>query len=466
MKNKNSENKPFFKPQPLYWIIGTLVFIFVFFYVIVPCGTIDFFKNAFYGDKYKNRVRVEYWEGWTGFEGEAMQRIVDKFNNSQDKIRVVKQTISDLNQRFLVSVAGNNAPDLAAIYFSSIPSYAEKGALLRLDDFVKKYGIKEEEYLPVIWKMCVYRGHIYALPTTVSTLALHYNKKLFYEAGLDPEKPPQTLQEFDIMAEKLTKKDSSGKITQIGFSPSQPGWWPTSWGAWFGGDIWDGEEKITVNSEAYIKAMEWVKSYSEKYGASAMQTFKSGFGNFASPQNPFLSGLVAMELNGVWMHNFVEKYRPDLDYGVAPFPAAVPGLKDVGHVETNILAIPSNAPHPKEAFEFIAFVSKPENLEQLCLDHRKLVPYIKVSDEFWIKHPNKYITVFYDIAKSPYAITYPQFSIWSEIMDELGSAYSNIWLLKKTPKEALDETQAKLEKMWIKELAIIKKREEIEKKTN
>jgi ABC-type glycerol-3-phosphate transport system substrate-binding protein len=63
-----------------------------------------------------------------------------------------------------------------------------------------------------------------------------------------------------------------------------------------------------------------VQSYSKRYGASALQTFQSGFGNFSSPQNAFLSEQVAMELQGVWMHNFIDKYAPNLEWGAAPFP--------------------------------------------------------------------------------------------------------------------------------------------------
>ena len=423
---------------------------------------IDFLPSVYRADTYQGRIKVDYWEQWTGFEGAAMQRIVDKFNQSQDKIWVSKQTISDVNQRFLVSVSGNNPPDISSILYVSIPSYAEKGALMRLDEFAREYGIHEEDYLPIFWKMLTYRGHLYALPTTASTLALHYNKELFRKAGLDPEKPPRTLQELDEMAGKLTRYDERGNLKVIGFSPSIPGWWPTTWGAWFGGDIWDGNETITINSEAYIKALEWVQGYSEKYGITTLQNFRSGFGTFSSPQNPFLSGMVAMELQGVWMHNFVEKYKPDLDYGVAPFPSAIPGLDNVSMVETNILVIPTNARHPREAFEFMAFVQQQENLEQLCLEHRKFTPLRTVSQAFWDTHPNPYIKLFYELAVSLNVMYYPMLPVWNEMSDEILSAYTEISLLKKTPREALGAVQEKIDSEWQKQLALIKKREAYE----
>ncbi len=459
MEISNTGRKRTFILGRWYYPFLAVIGIWVFISVMLPRLMIDFLPSVYRADTYKGRIKVDYWEQWTGFEGAAMQRLVDKFNESQDKIWVNKQTISEVNQRFLVSVSGNNPPDISSIFYVSIPSYAEKGALMSLDELAHEYGIREEDYLPIFWKMLTYRGHLYALPTTSSSLALHYNKKLFREAGLDPDRPPRTLQELDRMAEQLTQYDEQGRMKVIGFSPSIPGWWPTIWGAWFGGDIWDRKETPTINSEAYIKALEWVQSYAKKYGVMTLQNFKSGFGTFSSPQNPFLSSLVAMELQGVWMHNFIEKYKPDFEYGVAPFPSAIPGLEDVSMVETDILVIPSNARHPREAFEFLAFVQKQENLEQLCLDHRKFTPLRTVSQEFWDTHPNPNIKLFYRLATSPDATYYPMLPVWSEMYDEIMSAYTEIWLLKKTPREALNAVQEKINAEWQKQLAIIKKRE-------
>ncbi|HPB30166.1 MAG TPA: ABC transporter substrate-binding protein [Candidatus Sumerlaeota bacterium] len=434
-----------------------------FWRVLLPGLQRDFNPALIRPETMHGRVLVEYWDMWTSFEGEAMQRIVDKFNESQDRIWVRKTVYSSLNERFLVSVSGNMAPDLASIFSVAIPAIAEKRALLRLDDLAEEFGINEEGYHPVYWDICKYRGHLYALPTTPATLALHYNRKLFREAGLDPEKPPRTIAELDDMAQRLTRYDKNGNIEVIGFSPTQPGWWNAMWGIWFGGALWDGNEALTINCEGNIRAFEWAQGYSRRFGTDSLQNFQSGFGNFSSPQNPFTSGLVAMELQGVWMYNLIEKYQPDLDYGVAPFPSAIPGIDDATLVETNILLIPSNARHPREAFEFIAFVQRPENLEQLCLEQRKICPLKNVSREFLDNHPNPYIQVFSDLSASPNAVPYPTLPIWNEMNDSIGSAFTETWLLQKEPRAALDSVQAKINAIWREELEMIHMREERER---
>jgi ABC-type glycerol-3-phosphate transport system substrate-binding protein len=109
------------------------------------------------------------------------------------------------------------------------------------------------------------------------------------------------------MAERLTKRDKLGHIIQMGFLPAEPGWWNWSWPYYFGGKLWDGKEKITCNEPPCIEAFTWVQSYAKKYGAGPVQIFQSGFGNFASPQNAFLAGRVAMVMQGVWMYNFIKE---------------------------------------------------------------------------------------------------------------------------------------------------------------
>jgi len=444
----------------IYLIGGIILFVLCIIYVIIPNFMIDLFPGKFRSDIYKGRIKIEYWEKWSGIEAEAMQKVVDSFNQSQDRIWVVKQTISDVGPRFLVSVAGNTAPDIAAIWTSEIPPFSEKGALLPLDNLAEAFHITRDMYIPVFWDIGTYKGHLYALPTAPSTLALHYNKRLFRKAGLDPERPPKTIQELDAIAEKLTEYDENGKIKVIGFTPSYPGWWSSTWPAWFGGKLWDGKETLTIISPENIKAFEWVQSYGKKFDVERLQTFQSGLsGNFASPNNPFLTEQVAMEMQGVWMHNYISKYNPNLEWGAAPFPSAVSGLENVTLADADILVIPSNCRHPREAFEFISFVQQQKNMELLCMGQKKFSPLKNVSKEFWENHPHPYIKLFYELAQSPNVFTYPKIPVWSEMNDEMNAAYTEIWLNKKSPEDALDIAQERINKAWQKEIIKIKKRE-------
>lgn len=407
------------------------------------------------------RVHVTYWEKWTGFEGEAMRRVVDAFNASQSRIQVDLLTVSQVDQKLLLATAGGNPPDLAGLWSNNTHVYADMNAIQRLDDFCRTAGIQESDYIPSFWNLCVHRGHVYALPTTPATVALHWNKRLFRQAGLDPERPPRTFAELDQFAERLTRRDADGRITQAGFLPSEPGWWNWAWGCFFGGRLYDGEGHITADCPENIRAFEWVQSYARKYSTAAIQVFQSGFGNFSSPQNPFLSERVAIELQGVWLYNFIDKYAPNLDWGVAPcpHPADRPDLANPTVVDMDTLAIPTGAPHPREAFEFVRFVQSPVGAELLNLGQRKFTALRAISEQFKTEHPHPYRQGFTDLAYSPNAFSPPKLAVWREYQDELSNAFSKIWLLQETPTAALRNVRERMQRKLERELRQQRRRE-------
>jgi len=293
-----------------------------------------------------------------------------------------------------------------------------------------------------------------SLPSVPASVALHWNKELFARAGLDPESPPKTLRELDEMAERLTVRDETGRIVQMGFLPPEPGWWNWAWGYWFGGRLWDGASRLTPDSPENVAAYRWVQSYADHYGLQGVDTFRGGFGNFSSPQNAFLCGKVAMVLQGVWMSNFIDEYAPRLKgrWGAAPFPSAVPGLEKVTLVEEDILVIPKGARHPEEAFAFIAFVNSQEGSELLAMGQKKFPPLKEISPSFVANHPNPYIDVFIDLARSPNAHYPPMIGIWNEYGDELSATFEEVWLRQISPEEGLASVRERLQKRLDREL--------------
>jgi len=401
---------------------------------------------------------LAYWEKWTLFEGEAMKAVVEDFNQiHKDRLHVRYLPVSNVEQKVLVATAGGDPPDIAGLYDAQVVSYADKNALLPLDDYLAQAGISASDFIPVFWNECVFRGHVWALPTTPATIALHWNKAMFRAAGLDPERPPRSIAELDEMADRLTIKDKGGHIVQMGFIPWEPGWWNWAWGRFFGGRMWDGESKITCDEPEFIEAMRWIQSYGRKYGKDQLQVFTSGFGNFASPQNAFMAGKVAMEIQGVWMYNFIRQYAPKMEWGAAPFPVAKPELYGMSDADLDVIAIPRDARHPDESFEFIKYVVSQPAMEKLCMGHRKFSPLSKVSPEFWNNHPHPYIKLFDAEARNPLTFALPHLTIWQEYSEELNVAFQKVYLLEATPEAALAEVKARMQKRLDRELRRFKR---------
>jgi ABC-type glycerol-3-phosphate transport system substrate-binding protein len=408
------------------------------------------------------KVHITYWEKWGGREGAAMQTVVDQFNASQDRIVVEYLPVAQVDRKVIVATAGGDPPDVAGLWANNLYSFIDRNALLPLDDFIRAEGITSDQwlsrYVPVYGDITTYRDKTWCIISTPSTTALHWNKRLFREAGFDPDRPPRTLAELDEFAAKLTKRDAAGKLVQVGFLPQEPGWFHAYFPQWFGGRVWDGTNITFTGVAENLECYRWVSSYTERFGLDQVRSFASGFGSFSSPQNPFMAGKVAMVFQGVWMNNYLQQYAPGLEYGVAPWPAVRPGLENFTFADADLLAIPRGAKHPREAWEFIKFVAgmnphaqTREQLrggELLCYLQQKNSPLREWSPFFEKHHPHPHIALFRSLAESPNAIHPPKVGIWQEYTREIRNVFDISCLLIQPPAEAMAFCQQRIAGSW------------------
>ena len=408
------------------------------------------------------KVHITYWEKWTGVEGEAMQSVVDAFNRSQNRVEVEYLAVSAADRKTLLATAGGDPPDVAGLYAYNVYQFADSAALTPLDPFIEKSGATVEawaaRYYPAFFGLGQYAGKIWALPSTPAVVILHWNKALFREAGLDPERPPTTLSELEEYNEKLTKKDpKTGEIVQMGFLPNEPHWFVWSYPLWFGGKLWDGRD-VTLKSDESLAAYRWVASYPRKYGVNKLTSFVSGFGKFSSPQQSFFSGKVAMEMQGPWLNSFIRQLAPGLEYGVTGWPKTPSGPSGFAVVDADMLVIPRGAKHPDEAWEFIRYVSsinpsaqrkeELQGMELLCYGHEKTSPLREWSPYFEHHHPHPYIDTFRRFGAGANATSLPKMGNWLSYKAELDDVVNQVRLLQRSPEEAVEKGQARAAKNW------------------
>ncbi len=397
----------------------------------------------------QGRVTIKYWDKWTSFEKDAMQAVVDDFNAAQDRIFVDFLSVSEIVAKTLLATAGGIPPDLAGVWAANLVEFADKNALLPLDDLARGTNVNADRYLPAYWNMGIYKDRLWGVPSTPATTGLYWNKGLFRAAGLDPDRPPRTIAELDAYAVKLTRVDAdSGHISQIGFMPSVPVDWPFFWISFFGGRLWDGGANITLDEPPNLQAFTWIESYPKRFGVSRLQDLSSGFGSFASAQDPFLSGRLAMVFQGVWLANYIHQFAPRMDFGAAPFPVLREGDPPTVYVDSDMLVIPRGSAHVNEAFEFIRFVSRQSSTEKLNLGQQKNSPLRDVSAAFLANHKHPYIRLFQDLASSPRGIGQPKMGLWWEYRREIETAFQRVWLMRATPAEALGDAKVRMQKRW------------------
>ena len=415
------------------------------------------------------RVVVDYWEKWSGFEADAMQVIVDDFNRSQGRIEVRFLSVSEVDTKLLLAASSGHPPDIAGLWSENIPDFSEKGALTPLDGGLAAAGLGPDHYLPVYWELCRHRGFTWGLPTTPACVALFYNKRLFRAAGLDPERPPRTLAELDSMGRRLTlveieragrrvrvsfadltPEERQGRhfaLLQVGHLPQDAGMYTSAWGFWFGARYYDGAKRILANDAGNLAAYRWLRQTAETYGVDNLRDFGGSFGIQQSGQTPFLGGLEAMVVQGPWWPNFIGKFAPGLEWGVAACPAAdgVAGGAPLTVAQSDVVVIPRGARHPREAFEFIRYLQRQDVAEKLARAQQKFTALRDVSAGFIANHPNPAIGLFISLARSPGARVLPRLSIWHEYNAEMAVATERVLNLSYTPAAALAEVQERVQ---------------------
>lgn len=385
------------------------------------------------------RTVIEYWEKWTGPEGDAVQAVVDRFNQSQSRIWVHRVPVSEIDTKAMVAIGGGDPPDVVGVFSYNVPQYAQSGAALPLDDFVPsssstRRGIDPSIYAPAVRRLLSFDGRLWAGISSCYSLALYYNRAMFHQAGLDPNTPPRSIPELDSMSDRLLVRNQDGSIARAGFLQNLPSWWPYFWPVMFGGGMYDpvNDRAVFADPET-IAAYEWVGSYPRRIGIAQSRAFSLAYNtNFHSPQDPFISGRVAMIVQGPWMANFIRRYNPGMDYAAVPVPVADSMLADhdaspVGMLEADVLMVPRNCRHPEEAFEFIKFTQRQDEQETLATSHCKSSPLAECSPGFLANHPNRSVAVFDAITKSQRARILPQTPVWKSYAHLTEGAFDAVW---------------------------------------
>lgn len=154
----------------------------------------------------------------------ARRAVFEEFHRQNPDIRVVnagglEMTGERAESMFLMSMAGNTAPDVIYVNFRQYYNYIDQGFLRPLDDLIAKDPSVVQRVNPVAMEVLKsYDQRIYAIPWFQVALGLYYRRDHFREAGLDPNRPPRTWDELYAYAQKLTES----KEGRLGFITSKP----------------------------------------------------------------------------------------------------------------------------------------------------------------------------------------------------------------------------------------------------
>jgi multiple sugar transport system substrate-binding protein len=383
-------------------------------------------------------TQITYWTGWTGEEFDAQKLLINEFNRTHPSIHVRILSVGapgNTNEKLRIALATGGVPDItSAVWSFELAGYAARGVLEPLDKYMAASGRSGDEFVPGVWKSLHYNDKLYGLCATTNSAFLVYNKKVMRECGLDPNRPPRTIQELDSDDARVTQYDSRGDMLRYGLRPAGL----EQWSYVFGGQWYDTKTgKITANDPKNLECLQWMVSYAKKYNINKMETFEQTFGNVMSENAPFYTGKQTFWITGEWIRQHIKRYAKNLDWGFAQWPCPPGGRPQYTPVGGSIFVMPSACKHKKEAWEFLSWICGNHAVKSFCLTLGNLPPLKAVSaePEFQNDPLLKFATGLIGGKDAIGAMPIP---IWYEYEQEIGRVEDYAVHGREDPKVLLD----------------------------
>ncbi|QAY68449.1 ABC transporter substrate-binding protein [Paenibacillus protaetiae] len=308
-------------------------------------------------------IKVTWWHSMGGEVGKAATELVKQFNETHPDIQVeeVYQGAYDESlNKMKASMDSKSGPSLIQVYEIGSRYMIDSGAITPVQNFIDAEGYDLSQIEKNIAGYYTFDGKLYSMPFNTSNPILYYNKNLFKEAGLDPEKPPATFDEVKQDALAITNK--TGKS---GASFAIYGWFMEQLLANQGKEFVNNGNGRTgtateslVNSDAAVNTLKWWKDLIDSKAAINLGRKTD------DTKKAFLAGQIGMTLDSTAsLRGIVDGAGSNFEVGTAFLPKA--SASDQGGVVVGgaSLWILNNKPEAeqKAAWEFIKFLAQPES---------------------------------------------------------------------------------------------------------
>lgn len=364
----------------------------------------------------QEKITIRWWHIQTAEAQAAFwQNVADEFMAQHPNVNIEITILENeaFKSRLVTVMQAGDPPDLFQSWGGGVLwKYANAGLVRNIapelegewkDSFAAKAALE----------LYGRNGEYYGVPWTWGAVGIFYNKDLFAKAGLDPEAPPQTWDEFLAAVKAL--KDAGITPISLGEKDKWTGhfWWVYLALRIGGGDAflkaYNREGAFT--DEPFVKAGEYLKQLIE------LDPFPEGYlgMNYGDQQTQMLDEAAAMELMGQWAPGAYTGNSPEKaavllpKLGWFPFPFVEGGAGNPGDVlgGGDGFAVGANA--PDETVEFLKYITSLEVQRAGAADVAMgIVPTIKGADEVITDPIKKTIIKFRD--EAPYfQLYYDQF---------------------------------------------------------
>ena len=266
----------------------------------------------------EGNITLEFWYALGGDSGEAVKELVARFNESQTGITVIGTYQGDYTTamaKVYSAITGDTVPNVAQL--GGAPLLGTSGAILSMEEIMSA----DESFDPAVirtafWDYNTAGGEIWSMPFNNSVPILYYNKDLFSAAGVDPNSPPQNLDELLTIAQALTiSSEASGGTTQWGLN-TRPDthWYLSTLILENGGQIVNEDEtEMLYNSPEAVEMLQLWSDWVNTYKVMPINQHEEAL-------TDFLAGKLGMLIGSTSMARSI-KEQATFDVGAIMFPA-------------------------------------------------------------------------------------------------------------------------------------------------
>ncbi|RIQ10964.1 ABC transporter substrate-binding protein [Jiangella rhizosphaerae] len=339
---------------------------------------------------------------WTRAATEAQsQRLVDAYNAShENQVELTVIPTDDYLPRVGTAAGAGELPDVLSLDVVFVPQFTTAGAYLDITERIDALPFADDLAQSHI-EVGTLDGAKHVVPHTMDLSVLFYNKNLYEQAGLDPEAPPTTLQEF---AEHARAVDAlGGDVSGTFFGGNCGGcyvftWWPSIWAA--GADVMneDGTESFLAEPEAQAVYDVWKGLVEDDIVAPGTQ----------DEAGPTWTGVFPEGNIGVMpMPSTTLGLMPDtFETGVAPIPGVDGG--ESTFVGGDAIGISSNSEIPDAAWNFIAWTLGDEAQVEVVAQNRDVVARTDLASNEYSDQDPRLVTIneVAGVGRTPYSMRF------------------------------------------------------------
>lgn len=209
-------------------------------------------------------VEVLFWHAYGAKSEEALETLAAEYNASQDAVvvRVENQGASyeELQRQFTGAIQSGDLPNITIAEDTQLQFMADSGVVLPASSCIEASG-EQLDLLPGPVAYYTLDGVQWPAGFNLSTPVLYYNAGHFEDAGLDPEDPPETLDELTEAARALQDAGVTAEPLAMLLNP----WYLETWLTGIGTTVVDEDNgraavatAATLDDDAFVDLLEWV----------------------------------------------------------------------------------------------------------------------------------------------------------------------------------------------------------------